>query len=57
MHEAPIVIDGADDLRIGLTDLRSKIGIILQNLVSFSGTIRSNMDLFNQSADEQNHEN
>ena len=30
-YEAPIVIDGVDVLRIGLTDLRSKIGIIPQN--------------------------
>jgi len=52
-YEAPIVIDGVDVLRIGLTDLRSKIGIIPQNPVLFSGTIRSNMDPFNQSTDDQ----
>jgi len=52
-YEAPIVIDGVDVLRIGLTDLRSKIGIIPQNPQLFSGTIRNNMDPFNQCTDEE----
>lgn len=52
-YEAPISIDGIDVLRIGLTDLRSVIGIIPQNPVLFSGTIRSNMDPFNQYSDEE----
>jgi ABC-type multidrug transport system fused ATPase/permease subunit len=52
-YESPIVIDGVDVLRIGLTDLRSKIGIIPQNPVLFSGTIRSNMDPFEQYTNEE----
>jgi ABC-type multidrug transport system fused ATPase/permease subunit len=45
-YESPISIDGIDVLRIGLRDLRSKLGIIPQNPVLFSGTIKSNMDPF-----------
>lgn len=42
-YQAPLVIDELDCLRMGLFDLRSKIGIIPQSPVLFSGTIRSNM--------------
>merc|ERR1712127_91665 len=52
-YEAPITVDGVDILRIGLTDLRSKIAIIPQNPVLFSGTIRNNMDPFNEFTDEE----
>eukprot|EP00548_Thalassiothrix_antarctica_P012304 CAMPEP_0194159732 /NCGR_PEP_ID=MMETSP0152-20130528/78003_1 /TAXON_ID=1049557 /ORGANISM="Thalassiothrix antarctica, Strain L6-D1" /LENGTH=1449 /DNA_ID=CAMNT_0038869347 /DNA_START=172 /DNA_END=4521 /DNA_ORIENTATION=- len=51
-YTAPITVDGVDVLRIGLTDLRSKIAIIPQNPVLFSGTIRSNMDPFDEHNDE-----
>jgi len=51
-YVAPIMVDGVDVLRIGLTDLRSKIAIIPQNPVLFSGTIRSNMDPFDQHSDQ-----
>jgi len=51
-YVAPISIDGVDTLRIGLEELRSKIAIIPQNPVLFSGTIRSNIDPFNDYTDE-----
>ena len=52
-YEAPIKLDGIDVMRIGLKELRSKIGIIPQNPVLFSGTIRSNVDPFDQYTDDQ----
>lgn len=52
-YEAPIEVDSVDILRIGLHDLRSRIGIIPQNPVLFSGTIRSNIDIFQQYTDGQ----
>jgi ABC-type multidrug transport system fused ATPase/permease subunit len=52
-YEAPIVVDSVDILRVGLHDLRSRIGIIPQNPVLFSGTIRSNIDIFQQYTDDQ----
>eukprot|EP00956_Cyclotella_meneghiniana_P006616 scaffold8751_cov79-Cyclotella_meneghiniana.AAC.1 len=52
-YNAPLVIDGLDCVRMGLFDLRSKIGIIPQSPVLFSGTIRSNMDPFSQYTDEE----
>jgi len=50
-YKAPLVVDGVDVMRIGLFDLRSKVGIIPQSPVLFSGTIRSNLDPFNNFSD------
>ena len=51
-YQPPLSLDGVDIMRIGLLDLRTKIGIIPQLPVLFSGTVRSNMDPFNSYTDE-----
>merc|ERR1711871_1141551 len=47
----PIKIDGVDTSHVPLPQLRSRIGIIPQNPTLFSGTIRSNLDPFNNYED------
>uniref|UniRef100_A0A671FZU3 ATP-binding cassette sub-family C member 5 n=1 Tax=Rhinolophus ferrumequinum TaxID=59479 RepID=A0A671FZU3_RHIFE len=48
-----IKIDGLRISDIGLADLRSKLSIIPQEPVLFSGTVRSNLDPFNQYTEDQ----
>ena len=50
--EGHIYIDGIDTKSIGLHELRSKISIIPQDPVLFSGTLRKNLDPFSEYTDE-----
>ena len=50
--EGRILIDGIDSKSIGLHDLRSKISIIPQDPVIFSGSLRRNLDPFEDFSDD-----
>jgi ABC-type multidrug transport system fused ATPase/permease subunit len=52
-REGSIHIDGIDISKIKLHDLRSRIAIIPQDPVLFSGTIRSNLDPFDEHTDQE----
>lgn len=52
-REGSVHIDGIDVSKISLHDLRSRIAIIPQDPVLFSGTVRSNIDTFDQRTDSE----
>lgn len=51
--EGEITIDGVNIANLGLHDLRSRLTIIPQDAVLFSGTLRTNLDPFNSYTDEE----
>ncbi|MQM17651.1 hypothetical protein Taro_050625 [Colocasia esculenta] len=56
-REGSIVIDGIDICKIGLHDLRSRLGIIPQDPTMFQGNVRRNLDPLEKYSDPQVWEN
>eukprot|EP00397_Hematodinium_sp_SG-2012_P003278 GEMP01003286.1.p1 GENE.GEMP01003286.1~~GEMP01003286.1.p1 ORF type:complete len:1499 (+),score=319.19 GEMP01003286.1:58-4497(+) len=52
VHEGQQILDGIDLKTLGLHDLRSRMLVIPQDPVVFSGDVRFNLDPFRESSDE-----
>ncbi|ORY29629.1 putative ATP-binding cassette transporter protein YOR1 [Naematelia encephala] len=52
-YSGKLILDGIDITTIGVDDLRSRITYIPQDAVLFSGTVRDNLDPFNEHTDEE----
>mmetsp|Transcript_8841 Transcript_8841/g.22457 ORF Transcript_8841/g.22457 Transcript_8841/m.22457 type:complete len:191 (+) Transcript_8841:3-575(+) len=52
LETGKIILDGVDIATLGLADLRQNIGIIPQNPVMFSGSLRFNLDPWSRHSDE-----
>lgn len=50
--EGEIIIDGRETSTLGLHELRSQVSIIPQEPVLFSGTMRHNLDPFDEYPDQ-----
>ncbi|XP_046989232.1 ATP-binding cassette sub-family C member 4-like isoform X1 [Schistocerca americana] len=50
--EGELMIDGLDTAKVGLRDLRARLSIIPQDPVLFAGTLRFNLDPFDEFSDE-----
>ena len=46
------MVDDVDITKIGLVDLRSHVSVIPQEPVLFSGSLRKNLDPFNEHVDK-----
>jgi ATP-binding cassette subfamily B multidrug efflux pump len=53
LNAGRITLDGADIARLSRADLRSRIGMVLQDTWLFGGTIRDNIGYGNPAADEE----
>ena len=53
VHRGQVLVDGLDVRDYPLDDLRGRIGMVLQNNVLFSGTIRENLLWGNENATEE----
>lgn len=56
LAEGKVIVDGQDVRKVGLAKLRSNIAVIPQDPVLYSGTVRTNLDPFDDFPDEKLYE-